>query len=73
MFKYGTRVGKPIVKHIEGKIWEIRPIKNRILFFYWKDNIFVLLHHFKKAARKTPIKEINKAKRNLNDFIERSK
>lgn len=32
--QYGTRVGQPTVKHIEGSIWELRPLKNRIFFFY---------------------------------------
>ncbi len=49
---YGTRFGQPIVKHIEGNIWELRPLKNRIFFFYWKDNKFVLLHHFIKKNKK---------------------
>ncbi len=70
--KYGTRVGSPIVKHIEGSIWELRPLKNRIFFFYWKDDTFVLLHYFIKKSQKTPIKEIEKARINLKDFIERS-
>ncbi len=70
--EYGTSVGSPIVKHIEGNIWELRPLKNRIFFFYWKDNKFVLLHHFIKKSRKTPIKELQKARLNLKDFIERS-
>lgn len=69
---YGTRIGKPIVKHIDGSIWELRPIKNRIFFFYWKDNKIVLLHYFIKKSQKTPKKEINKARRNLKDFLERN-
>lgn len=40
--EYGTRIGKPIVKHIEGNLWELRPLSNRIFFFYWKDNKFVV-------------------------------
>jgi phage-related protein len=70
--QYGTRVGQPFVKHIEGSIWELRPLANRIFFFYWKDNKFVLLHHFIKKSQKTPQKEIEKARQNLKDFIERS-
>ncbi len=69
--EYGTRVGKPEVKHIDGEIWELRPLKNRIFFFYWKDNRIVLLHHFRKKSQKTPPKEIKKAKSNLKDFLER--
>ncbi len=70
--RYGTRIGKPYVKHIDGEIWELRPLRNRIFFFYWKNNKFVLLHHFIKKTQKTPQKEIEKAKSNLKDFIERN-
>ncbi len=68
---YGTRIGNPVVKHIDGDLWELRPLNNRIFFFYWKDNHFVLLHHFIKKTQKTPIKEIEKARNNLKDFMER--
>ncbi len=70
--QYGTRIGKPVVKHIDGDIWELRPLSNRIFFFYWKDNNFVMLHHFIKKSKKTPKKEIEQAKMKLNDFLERS-
>lgn len=70
--KYGTRIGKPFVKHVEGDLWELRPLKNRIFFFYWKDNRYVLLHHFIKKTQKTPKKEIEKAKSNLKDYLERN-
>lgn len=69
--EYGTRVGKPVVKHIDGDLWELRPLENRIFFFYWKDNMFVLLHHFIKKSQKTPPREIQQAKNNLKDFLER--
>ncbi len=70
--EYGTRIGKPFVKHIEGDLWELRPLNNRIFFFYWKNNKFVLLHHFIKKTQKTPQKEIKKAKNNLKDYLERN-
>ncbi len=70
--RYGTRIGQPYVKHIDNEIWELRPLQNRIFFFYWKDNKFVLLHHFIKKSQKTPLKEIAKAKNNLKDFLERN-
>lgn len=70
--EFGTRMGKPFVKHIEGDIWELRPLRNRIFFFYWKDNKYVLLHYFIKKSQKTPKKEIEKAKSNLKDYLERN-
>lgn len=30
--QYGTYIGEPIVKHLDGDIWELRPLKDRILF-----------------------------------------
>lgn len=69
--KYGTRVGEPYVKHIEGSIWELRPLDDRVFFFYCGENTYVLLHHFLKKTKKTPRKEIEQAKRNLVDFEER--
>ena len=60
--EYGTRIGNPIVKHIQGDLWELRPLNNRIFFFYWKDNKFVLLHYYIKKTQKTPHREISKVK-----------
>ena len=67
----GTRVGEPVTKHLDGEIWELRPLSNRILYAYYKDNTFLLLHHFKKKTQKTPRREILKAQKELNDYIRR--
>ncbi len=69
---YGTRLGEPQVRHIDGSLWELRPLSHRILFFHWREGKFVLLHHFIKKTKKTPDKEIRQAKRNLRDFLERN-
>ena len=37
----GTRVGEPVTKHLDGEIWELRPLKNRFLYAYYKDNKFM--------------------------------
>ena len=68
----GTQVGEPVAKHLNGDIWELRPLDNRILLAYYKDNQFILLHYFVKKTNKTPPREIDQAKRNLADFIERN-
>ena len=64
----GTRVGYPVTKHLEGEIWELRPLNNRILYAYYKDNTFIILHYFVKKTRKTPSREIEQAIRNLKDY-----
>ena len=68
----GTYVGEPVTKYLNGDIWELRPLNNRILYAYYKDNTFILLHHFIKKTNKTPPREIDQAKRNLADYIERN-
>ena len=44
----------------------------KILFAYLDNNKFILLHYFMKDTQKTPRKEIEKAKLNLMDYINRS-
>ena len=68
----GLALGIPYVKHLEGEIWELRPLRNRILFAYIKNDKFVLLNMFVKKTQKAPKKEIEKAKRLLKDYIDRS-
>ncbi len=70
--QYGTRAGEPFVKHLDGDIWELRPLKDRILFAAWDGNRFVLLHTFVKKTQKTPVREILKAKSEFADFVKRS-
>ncbi|MCL1987491.1 MAG: type II toxin-antitoxin system RelE/ParE family toxin [Firmicutes bacterium] len=67
----GKTAGEPHMKHIEGDIWELRPIRNRIFFATWSDDGFILLHHFVKKTRKTPQREIDRAKRNLKEMQKR--
>lgn len=71
--EYGTRAGEPFVKHINGEIWELRPLKNRILFFAYDGKQIILLSHFIKKTQKTPQREIDKAKSLMNEYKERGK
>lgn len=68
----GLILGEPYIKHLNNDIWELRPLRDRILFAYWDNNNFILLSTFMKQTQKTPQREIEKAKRNLKDFIRRS-
>ena len=67
----GTFAGLPYVKHIEGDIWELRPLRDRIFFVAWYNGSYVLLHQFRKETQKTPPREIEKAKREYEDLKER--
>ena len=67
----GTYLPEKYAKHLDGEIWELRPIDDRILFAGWVNGSFVLLHSFMKKSQKTPKREIEQAKRELADFKER--
>ena len=70
---YGaSQLSEVYAKHLDGEIWELRPIRDRILFAGIVDGRYVLLHCFMKQTQKTPSGEIEKAKRELEDFKERS-
>ena len=70
--QYGTAIGEPHVKKLDGDIWELRPTNDRILFAAWTWNEFVIICHFVKKTQKTPPREIAKAKRLLKEYRERS-
>ena len=71
--RVGTQAREPYAKHLDGEIWELRPIRDRVLYAAWEGESFILLHHFMKKTQKTPQREIDQAKRNLADYRERSK
>ena len=64
-----TRLNENIEKYLEDGIWELRPVNNRIFYFFFQENTFVLLHQFRKKSQKTPKREIEKAKRERDDYL----
>lgn len=66
---HGTMLPENVAKHLEEDIWELRPGNNRVFYFYYKNDTFVLLHHYRKKSQKTPRREIEKAKTERNDYI----
>lgn len=67
----GKGAGQPYIKRVEGDIWELRPLQDRIFFVAWYDDSFVLLHQFVKKTQKTPEREKAQARREYRDLQER--
>ena len=67
----GTRLNENITKHLDDDIWELRPGNNRVLYFYFQNDTFVLLHQFRKKTQKTPKREIERAKAERDDCLAR--
>ena len=64
---------QPLFAILDSEIWELRPIRDRILFARLMDGRFVLLHQFMKKTQKTPKREIQTAQQRLSELKERLK
>lgn len=75
--KHGVRVAENVehpiadgsIKPIHGKLWEIVAGVNRVFFFRWKKQV-VLLHCYRKKSGKAPKKEILRAEKEMNSWID---
>lgn len=68
----GLMLKEPYIKKLDKEIWELRPLRDRILFASLHNNKIVLLSIFRKETQKTPRSEIEKANRLLEDYKKRS-
>ena len=71
------RAQAPLVRHLEGKLWELREESNtniyRLLYFFFSGRKIVFLHGFQKKEQKTPRREIELALRRLSSFVKKGK
>lgn len=67
----GIHMNAEITKHLDDGIWELRPGNNRVFYFFYQNDTYVLLHQFRKKSQKTPKREIEKAKTERNDYLRR--
>jgi phage-related protein len=67
-------VREPYVKHIKGKLFEIRAKGKdgiaRVFYFTMTGQRIVLLHGFMKKTQKTPEKELEKATVRMKEILE---
>lgn len=69
--KNGTSMNENFTKHLGDGIWELRPGNNRVFYFCFSGEKIVLLHHFRKKTQKTPVRELERAKAERSDYLER--
>lgn len=71
LMQFGLAVGMPTLRPILGKgmkdLWELRPLKDRILFVVRHADHFVVLHHFQKGANLDL--EIARAMREFKQYL----
>ncbi len=68
--EFGSMLSMPHARHMEGRLWELRSGSNRLFYFLYMDNLFVIVHGFRKRTNKTPEKEINTAQRRMKRLLE---
>jgi len=70
-----TLAKEPLVRHLEGKIWELREESStniyRLLYFFFTGKQIVFIHGFQKKKQKTPRREIETAIERMKNFIQR--
>ena len=71
-----VEAGEPLVRHIEGKLWELRRESGaqtyRLFYAFLSGRRILLLHGFQKKTQKTPRGEIEVARRRLESFTRRA-
>lgn len=74
MIEFGLMPRGNKLKHLEGKLWELRfrSIGHQFRFIYFAHTgmRIVILHGFSKKTRKTPRRELNTAHRRLQDYLD---
>lgn len=68
--EFGTDLGMPHARRIDGRLWELRPGDNRLFYFLLVNDTFVILHGFRKQSMKTPESEIETARRRMQELME---
>ncbi len=68
-----VRATFPLVRHIEGKLWELREESQtnifRLFYFFFMGRRIVFVHGFQKKSQKTPRREIETALRRMQEFV----
>ena len=70
--QYAWPIGKPLVDHLGGGLWEVRSrLPNRIArtLFAIVDEEIVLLHGFIKKQQQTPVDDLNLAKKRKKEYL----
>lgn len=79
--KNGIMLTKPYMKSIKGEKYkglkelriEYSGDQSRIFYFLPKGNTFILLHGFIKKTQKTPPRELERARKHMEDYLRRCK
>ena len=72
--QYGWSLGMPLIRKLEGSLWEVRSrLSERIarVIFTVEEDTIVLLHGFIKKSQRTPLQDLQLARRRLQSLREK--
>ena len=74
--EHGSELGMPFSRHLDDGVFELRTVVGnnitRILYFFVVGRRVILTHGFVKKTRKTPAREIDRAKKIREDWRRRN-
>jgi len=65
-------LGMPLVRHLDGKLYEIRtnlPRRTSRILFFVHESVLIVAHGFFKKTRQTPDGDLNLAKKRMRDYL----
>ena len=75
--QHGPDLPRPYADHVKDKIRELRVSLEdgnvRIFYFFFVDKNIVLLHAFKKKTQELPVREVEQAENNMDNFLDQYK
>jgi len=72
--QYGWSLGMPLIRKLERSLWEVRSrLSERIarVIFTVEEDTIVLLHGFIKKSQRTPLQDLQLARRRLQSLREK--
>jgi phage-related protein len=67
--EFGTSLGMPHARRVQGKLWELRPGGIRLFYFAYVERQFVILHGYRKQGMKASEREIAIALRRMEELV----
>lgn len=70
----GPALRAPQVTELKGyryKLFELRPLPERVFFAFWDKDRYVILSHYTKRQNKTDPREVKRALARMDDWLER--
>ncbi len=66
---HGLKAPGVVLRHIDGKLWELKVSRHRVFYVVIEGPELVLLHAYKKQGQKAPVHELETARRRMKEVL----